>query len=83
MLKRQDQNRRDSQRPIKTVQFEEGDKIFVDLPKQGIIEAEVATDMGDTCLIDKGKGAMERYRFGIVHKSRISRRLDERPMLLK
>ena len=82
MEKRQTQNLKRGDAPIKNLDFEPNDQIYADLPKQGMVEAVIVEDYGDTCLIDKGNEAGERFRFGVVHKSRIARRIQEKKPIL-
>ena len=82
MEKRQTQNLKRGDVPIRNLDFEPNDQIYADLPKQGMVEAVIVEDYGDTCLIDKGDGAGERFRFGVVHKSRIARRIQEKKPIL-
>lgn len=74
MVKRQKDNLKQTESPIKTICFDAGEKVWVHLPNQETFLASVVFDHGDTLTIDKG---MEEYhwRFRVVnvHKSRISK----------
>ena len=65
-----------SKGPFSNKTFEEGDAVYAHLPNQPKVPCVVLKDYGDSCLVDKGPHEPERFRIPVVHKSRLTRRID-------